>query len=78
MRITRLRRTNPKLLDYLRKNFKFDAVNVPQTINATKIINKEAMFERIRSINNWYTKIIGLDEVRLYQDRVANLQVQSH
>lgn len=35
---------------------------------------EEVVYKKINDINKWYTKIIGLDEVRLYQDRVFDLQ----
>lgn len=38
-------------------------------------ISKQAILDKIRDLNNWYTRIIGLDEVKYYQDRVVTLQV---
>lgn len=38
-------------------------------------LNKQIVLDKIKDLNNWYTRIIGLDEVKLYQDRVVTLQV---
>ncbi|KRT80007.1 hypothetical protein AMK59_7242 [Oryctes borbonicus] len=34
----------------------------------------DVVYKKMNDINKWYTKIIGLDEVKLYQDRVFDLQ----
>lgn len=53
-------------------NFNIAVQETPKYINAFK---EEVLYKRINDINKWYTKIIGLDEVKLYQDRVFDLQV---
>lgn len=40
-------------------------------------VNKELAYKKVQEVNSWYTKIIGLDEVKLSQDRVLQLQVNS-
>ncbi|EFA05183.1 uncharacterized protein LOC100142136 [Tribolium castaneum] len=39
-----------------------------------KTVNREAFQKKIQSLNNWYTRFLHLDEVKLYQDRVVALQ----
>jgi hypothetical protein len=39
-----------------------------------KTVNRDAFHKKIASLNTWYTKLLGLDEVKLYQDRVVALQ----
>ncbi|KAI4454863.1 amiloride-sensitive sodium channel-related [Holotrichia oblita] len=43
----------------------------PKYLNTFK---EDVVYKKINDINKWYTKIIGLDEVKLYQDRVFDLQ----
>ncbi|RZC39662.1 coiled-coil domain-containing protein 51 [Asbolus verrucosus] len=39
-----------------------------------KTSNKEALTKKFTNFNNWYTKFLHLDEVKLHQDRVVALQ----
>lgn len=48
----------------------------PIYLEAIKLKNKDLLYQKMTTLNNWYTRILGLDEVKLYQDRVVNLQVQ--
>lgn len=75
MKLTRVR-CNIALVDFVKRRLKIGAEEVPKYLNNVKV-NKEVFINKVRDINNWYTRIIGLDEVRLYQDRVASLQVSS-
>lgn len=34
------------------------------------------LYKKAMAVNSWYTRIIGLDEVKIYQDRVISLQVR--
>lgn len=54
------------------KNLKLnvDVVN-SQILN---YIKNEVVYKRVYALNAWYTRIIGLDEVQLYQNRVVTLQ----
>lgn len=67
---------NSSGLEALRKSIKFSLSEAPNYINTLKTTNKELIYQRIVNLNKWYTKIIGLDEVKAYQDRVTSLQVR--
>ncbi|KAJ8929891.1 hypothetical protein NQ314_017375 [Rhamnusium bicolor] len=71
-----LRVINNQALDTLRKSIKLTIAEAPQHLNKVKEEKKRIMYEKFVKLNNWYTKIIGLDEVRMYQDRVTSLQEQ--
>lgn len=70
-----LKSINNHSVESLRKSIRFSLSEAPSYINALKATNKELIYQKITNLNNWYTKIIGLDEVKLYQDRVSSLQV---
>lgn len=74
MRFSRVRFTNRALAEYVKKTLRIGSSKIPQYVNKLDL-SKEAAYRKIQDVNNWYTKIIGLDEVRLYQDKVARLQV---
>ncbi|KAL3270677.1 hypothetical protein HHI36_021205 [Cryptolaemus montrouzieri] len=69
------------ITDILRNNFR-KAVQDPRytkaidsissKIDSTKV--KDNIYKNLISINQWYTKILGLDEVKQFQDRVILLQ----
>ncbi|GJQ79838.1 hypothetical protein Trydic_g23300 [Trypoxylus dichotomus] len=46
----------------------------PETPKYLTAFKEDVVYKKINDINKWYTKIIGLDEVKLYQDRVFDLQ----
>nr|CAH7713821.1 unnamed protein product [Callosobruchus chinensis] len=67
---------NPKL-DSLRKSIKLAVAEAPQYLNnIVKEENKKIVYDKFTHLNKWYTKIIGLDEVKLSQDKVTALQEQ--
>lgn len=84
MRLTKILFLQSKLsfTDTLRNNFR-RAIQDPRylqtidtissKIDATRV--KENFYKNIISINQWYTRILGLDEVKQFQDRVILLQV---
>lgn len=53
-------------------NLNLAVVEAPKHWNTFK---EDVIYKKISDINRWYTRIIGLDEVKLYQDRVFDLQV---
>ncbi|XP_045466932.1 uncharacterized protein LOC123675588 [Harmonia axyridis] len=83
MRLTKILFLQSKLsfTDTLRNNFR-RAIQDPRylqtidtissKIDATRV--KENFYKNIISINQWYTRILGLDEVKQFQDRVILLQ----
>ncbi|XP_044763203.1 uncharacterized protein LOC123320095 [Coccinella septempunctata] len=46
--------------------------NISSKIDATGV--KDSLYKNIISINQWYTRVLGLDEVKQFQDRVILLQ----
>lgn len=70
MKLTRVRFSNNVLP---KKTLRLS--EVAPTLIKNGNISKQVVLDKIRDLNNWYTKIIGLDEVKLYQDRVVTLQV---
>lgn len=66
---------NHPTLDTLKKSLRLTIDEAPQYLTRIKEENKKVMFEKINRLNKWYVKVIGLDEVRLHQDRVTTLQV---
>ncbi|XP_044261386.1 uncharacterized protein LOC123009262 [Tribolium madens] len=66
--IRRFSSTAPRLVF---SRFKTEAPLYWETL---KTVNREAFQKKIESLNNWYTRFLHLDEVKLYQDRVVALQ----
>lgn len=76
MRLARtLKLINHPTLDTLKKSLRLTIDEAPQYLNRLKEENRRIMYEKLDRLNKWYVKIIGLDEVKLYQDRVTSLQV---
>uniref|UniRef100_A0A6P7FZU0 Uncharacterized protein LOC114332697 n=1 Tax=Diabrotica virgifera virgifera TaxID=50390 RepID=A0A6P7FZU0_DIAVI len=77
MRVTLILRTiNNQNLESLKKVLDKALSEAPQYLDRLKKDQRKIVFERIEHLNKWYTKIIGLDEVKVYQDRVTSLQDQ--
>ncbi|XP_072384278.1 uncharacterized protein [Diabrotica undecimpunctata] len=77
MRVTLLLRAiNNQNLESLKKVLNSALAEAPQYLDKLKKDQRKIVFERIEHLNKWYTKIIGLDEVKVYQDRVTSLQDQ--
>lgn len=75
MKLTRvLRSNNINLKELVKKNLRLSDV-APKYLKDINL-NKQVVVDKVRDLNNWYTRIIGLDEVKLYQDRVFALQVR--
>nr|XP_023018682.1 uncharacterized protein LOC111507579 [Leptinotarsa decemlineata] len=62
--------------DSLKKTMKATIAEAPQYLKSVKEEKKKIVYDKIANLNKWYVKIIGLDEVKLYQDRVTALQEQ--
>lgn len=68
--------------DILRNNFR-KAIQDPRYLKTIDTISskidatgvKDSLYKNIIGINQWYTRILGLDEVKQFQDRVILLQV---
>nr|CAI5860818.1 unnamed protein product [Callosobruchus analis] len=77
MRLTSvIKLINNQKLDSLKKSIKLAVAEAPQYLNnIVKEENKKIVYDKFTHLNNWYTKIIGLDEVKLSQDKVTALQV---
>ncbi|KAG5886286.1 hypothetical protein JTB14_001505 [Gonioctena quinquepunctata] len=77
MRLTHvLRLVNNQTLDALKNVLKTTIAEAPQYLNTVKEEQKKIVYNKIANLNKWYVKVIGLDEVKLYQDRVTSLQEQ--
>ncbi|KAJ8982594.1 hypothetical protein NQ317_005066 [Molorchus minor] len=77
MRLTHvLRLINQQQIDLLKTTIRSTVAEAPRIINKVKEEKKKILYDRIVVLNKWYTNIIGLDEVRLYQDKVTSLQEQ--
>lgn len=73
MRLSRVRYSNNvNLKELSKKSLRLSEV-APKYLKDISL-NKQVVVDKIRDLNNWYTRIIGLDEVRYYQDRVVTLQ----
>ncbi|CAG9862533.1 unnamed protein product [Phyllotreta striolata] len=48
----------------------------PQYLSKIKQEQQKIVYDKLNHLNKWYTKIIGLDEVKVYQERVTGLQEQ--
>lgn len=74
MRLTRVRfANNVNVNELTKKTLRLGEV-APKYLKDISL-NKQAVLDKVRDLNNWYTRIIGLDEVKYYQDRVVTLQV---
>lgn len=71
MRLSILRRFSATTSKHVLSRFKSEAPIYWETL---KTVNREAFQKKIESLNNWYTRFLHLDEVKLYQDRVVALQ----
>ncbi|XP_063930143.1 uncharacterized protein LOC135142378 [Zophobas morio] len=71
MRFSMLRFFNATTTNYVFGRLRSEAPIYWETL---KTMNREAFHKKVASLNSWYTKFLGLDEVKLYQDRVVALQ----
>ncbi|KAK4878104.1 hypothetical protein RN001_010610 [Aquatica leii] len=55
----------------LQEQLKIGAKEAPKYINRVK---DEIFVKKVTAANNWYTRILGLDEVKFHQQRVVALQ----
>lgn len=72
-----LRAVNKEGLSNLKKIMDNALAEAPQYLLKVKKDQQQIVFDKIKHLNRWYTKIIGLDEVKVYQERVTALQVGS-
>ncbi|CAH2013176.1 unnamed protein product [Acanthoscelides obtectus] len=70
-----MRLINNQSVDALRKSIKLAVAEAPIYLNTVKEEKKKIVYDKLVNLNKWYTKIIGLDEVKLSQDKVTALQV---
>lgn len=75
MKLSRFQFSNVGLVEFVKKRLKLGRypAELPKYVNNFKI-SKDTVYGKIKDVNTWYTKIIGLDEVKLYQDKVTHLQ----
>lgn len=66
--------SNPTL-ESLKKLIKQSVDETPQYLKQLKENRQTIVYDKIYSINKWYTRIIGLDEVKILQDKVISIQV---
>lgn len=66
---------NSQTIEALRSAIRKTTTEAPAVIKTVKDEQKKILYDKIVNLNKWYTKVIGLDEVKLYQDRVTSLQV---
>ncbi|KAF5284157.1 hypothetical protein FQR65_LT00157 [Abscondita terminalis] len=59
------------LNNVIREKLQIGAARAPQYVNH---VRDEIIVKKVTEANNWYTKVIGLDEVKLHQQRVLDLQ----
>ncbi|CAH1997984.1 unnamed protein product [Acanthoscelides obtectus] len=71
-----MRLINNQSVDALRKSIKLAVAEAPIYLNTVKEEKKKIVYDKLVNLNKWYTKIIGLDEVKLSQDKVTALQEQ--
>ncbi|CAH1112661.1 unnamed protein product [Psylliodes chrysocephalus] len=71
-----LRAVNKEGLSNLKKIMDNALAEAPQYLLKVKKDQQQIVFDKIKHLNRWYTKIIGLDEVKVYQERVTALQDQ--
>ncbi|CAH1118512.1 unnamed protein product [Phaedon cochleariae] len=64
---------NPTV-ESLKNSLKLKIKDAPQYFQTIKEENKKIVYNKISGWNKWYNKIIGLDEVNIYLERVAALQ----
>lgn len=62
-------------VESLKKSIKQSVDEAPQYLKQIKDSRQAVVYNKISDINKWYTKIIGLDEVKCLQDKVINIQV---
>ncbi|KAK5637937.1 hypothetical protein RI129_012232 [Pyrocoelia pectoralis] len=55
----------------LRDQLKLGAAEAPKYMNHVK---EEIIYKKVAEANHWYTRVLGLDEVKFYQQRVITLQ----
>ncbi|XP_056641367.1 uncharacterized protein LOC130448151 isoform X2 [Diorhabda sublineata] len=76
MRKTIMRAVNNKNLETLKKVINQAIAEAPQYLEKLKKEQRKIASDKLERLNKWYMKIIGLDEVKIYQDRVTALQEQ--
>lgn len=70
-----LRLINNQKLESLKKMIKQSVDEAPQYLKHFKENKQIVVYDKLSDLNKWYTKVIGLDEVKTLQDKVINIQV---
>lgn len=73
-----LRLINTTKVESLKNVIRKSIDDTPQYLKALRENNQRIVYNKISDINKWYTKIIGLDEVKMLQDKVINIQVRRY
>lgn len=77
MRITSIMKTaNNQNLEVLKKVINQAIAEAPQYLEKLKTEQRKIVYDKLEHLNKWYMKVIGLDEVKIYQERVTALQDQ--
>lgn len=61
-----------ELSQVLKNRLKVGVAEAPKYMQA----NKELAYKKVQEANKWYTRIIGLDEVKVSQNKVIQLEVR--
>lgn len=70
-----LRLMTNQRVEVLKQVIKQSMDEAPQYLKKLKETNQAVMYDKISNLNKWYTNIIGLDEVKIVQDKVIVIQV---
>lgn len=70
-----LRLINSQKIESLKNVLMKSIDDAPQYLKNLKESNQSIVYNKISNLNKWYTKIIGLDEVKMLQDKVITIQV---
>ncbi|KAF2904467.1 hypothetical protein ILUMI_01707 [Ignelater luminosus] len=71
MKLDQIRILNNVVRQTVKNNIKESVSEAPKYINHVK---DEVIYKKVGELNKWYTRVLGLDEVKLYQERVVTLQ----
>lgn len=70
-----LRLINNQKLESLKRLIKQSVDEAPQYLKHFKENRQTIVYDKLSDLNKWYTKVIGLDEVKSLQDKVIQIQV---
>lgn len=70
-----VRLINNQKLESLKLLIKQSVDEAPQYLKQFKENKQTIVYDKLSDLNKWYTKVIGLDEVKTLQDKVIHIQV---